>query len=488
VTPSIFLGRLQSRLVCSGLKSRLPSSVLLGQILLMCLHAGVSASAQQVTTVGLITRSADQVSSTINSLARASLADSQTVRGQQQLLLASIIRITSARLADGYSSRMNKPLSEFDRGQQEPLQNFTAFLISLSNASDASGSEYSAELAKALDVSHHVLDTVPTASKPPVLFGLAIPGVLSTAQPPDQLIILGYHLMESTSDARRPSVAMSDKNVPSKILSADFGRITAQIPPELIKDIGHEDSSCNPIRPVTVSVHAYYRDSVLAGYFSFSTDTILTTQLEVPRPEFEVSAEFIGTPVSPKELQVPFSASSQSINVGCEQTSTTSVQWNAPDGARITSSVAQWVDINNLAGVTQSTSPGAHGVTAFGSISGLSKQCALFGICNCPGGGHGRLLLQGTYAVLDTQPKSAVSHVLATTSTPVAVPIPFNQEWKITGIHIHLFRKGCKSEIDEIEIQQGYLAGYRELKSSKGLFVARMNGGNLSLQLSGAGL
>jgi hypothetical protein len=273
--------------------------------------------------------------------------------------------------------------------------------------------------------------------------------------------------------------------VTAKILFADFSKVVVQIPPDLIKDIGHEDSPCNPIRPVVISVQAYYRDSLLAGYIPYSTDSNLSTQLQVSQPEFEISAEFTGTPVTPKELEVPFVASSASINVGCEQTQTTSVQWNAPEGARVMSSYAQWVDVNNVGGVTQSASPGAHGATAFGSITGLSKQCALFGICNCPGGGHGRLLLQGAYSVLDTQPKIVSSHLTATVSKTLAVPIPFNQEWKIVGVTILISRKGCKTELDRIELHTNDLASQRELPSSRGLFTVQAKGGNLSLQITG---
>lgn len=90
-----------------------------------------------------------------------------------------------------------------------------------------------------------------------------------------------------------------------------------------------------------------------------------------------------------------FRASSGQVNVGCNDRQPTNVIWSEPEGATEIQPSASWENIDNVKDLTQTVSVGPNVVTASGSIAGLDRN--FFG--NCAGGGHGELVLKGTYRV-----------------------------------------------------------------------------------------
>jgi hypothetical protein len=97
---------------------------------------------------------------------------------------------------------------------------------------------------------------------------------------------------------------------------------------------------------------------------------------------------------------IPFSSEAGSINVGCDEWGTTSVKYTAPDGAVISEYHANWKDLSNIkvSNVDVTASPDGKTVTATGKIRGLDVTWPL-GIRNCPGGGHGKLVISGSYTL-----------------------------------------------------------------------------------------
>jgi hypothetical protein len=97
-------------------------------------------------------------------------------------------------------------------------------------------------------------------------------------------------------------------------------------------------------------------------------------------------------------VEEDFSARSGSVNVGCEETGSATVQYNAPSGARIVSVNARWVDQSNIkVSDARVTSNDGSAATAAGTIRGLDYQRP-FGIADCPGGGHATLEIFGRIA------------------------------------------------------------------------------------------
>lgn len=119
-------------------------------------------------------------------------------------------------------------------------------------------------------------------------------------------------------------------------------------------------------------------------------------------PASAASAPAVATPASapvpptPVFASFPLSASSGSINVGCGDTGSATATFTMPAGAVLESASASWANTSNLSSATQSTAQSGANIVATGTIRGLDFQSVL-GIRNCPGGGHGTLVLSGSY-------------------------------------------------------------------------------------------
>jgi hypothetical protein len=94
-------------------------------------------------------------------------------------------------------------------------------------------------------------------------------------------------------------------------------------------------------------------------------------------------------------LTVPFQVGSGQVNFGCGDSAHPVVTFNAPAGAREINATAQWINTSNVKGQDQRTIVAGASATAYGNVSGLDRDW----IGNCPGGGHGELILRGTYFI-----------------------------------------------------------------------------------------
>lgn len=98
-------------------------------------------------------------------------------------------------------------------------------------------------------------------------------------------------------------------------------------------------------------------------------------------------------------VEEDFSMKSASVNVGCEEDGSASVQYNAPSGARIVSVNARWVDQSKIkASDARVTLNNGSVAAASGTIRGLDYQRQFLAIPDCPGGGHATLEIFGKIA------------------------------------------------------------------------------------------
>ena len=102
------------------------------------------------------------------------------------------------------------------------------------------------------------------------------------------------------------------------------------------------------------------------------------------------------------------------MTFGCEENNNGGVSFNLPNGAKEVNCQAAWVDVSNIKTQGATCAVGGATVTASGTVRGRDRECIVSDIvsgglfkmilgrntvCNCPGGGRGALLLQGTYKV-----------------------------------------------------------------------------------------
>lgn len=219
----------------------------------------------------------------------------------------------------------------------------------------------------------------------------------------------------------------------------------------------------------------------LASIASFSVTAALIKNILIPERTTNVEVSISGSrSVTASEL-TPFQASSGQINVGCDSIANGVVRWALPPGARIEGQVrANWINTNNL--TSAQASPAAelgNVVSAEGTIRGLNSQSLPFGIRNCPGGGHGELVLAGQYRGTESRPINfQLDGRLAADS--IAFTLPSEQDVAVREIRITLAAShgGLPSSIT-IPITPG--ATRFEARSSDGRYVAEMIGRRLTV-------
>lgn len=124
----------------------------------------------------------------------------------------------------------------------------------------------------------------------------------------------------------------------------------------------------------------------------------------VTTKKFDVAVEFSIHQANTEVVRVPFTAGSGSVNIGCEETRSAQVQYPLPPGAEQPTATAEWVNTNNIEGQSSNVVVQPTVITAVGSIRGLHRTFLL----NCPGGGHGELLLRGEYSAKHELPATPV--------------------------------------------------------------------------------
>jgi len=461
---------------------RVPCTALICRILCwsgLLLHCA-ALNAQQIVTIGSQSRSVERVASTLTSLGNASLENGQLIKGQQQLLLAATLHATSSRLLEVYSGSLNRPIDGLEQSQLAPLNHLAGLLNDLGNLAENTDAQTAQLILKALDVAHEVFDHVPAADKPPTIFGAAIPGVLTPTYS-DALVIFGYHLKEPRSGDRNPDVTIGNTTIRGEALDADFSKVVIHLTPSLRRSMGLGYTSCDPMRSSTISLHTYSASGFLANLLH-TTDDTLATPLAAPPPQFEFLIEELGTSKVRTAQSFPFSIASPYVSVGCDDAATTTVAWQAPENAEVSGVNAQWRDLNNVRSQTQSVIPSGRNYLATGSIAGVGKQCFL-GICNCPGGGHGVLVLSGTYQVPDSGTRTFSTRQPARGSELVQVKVPSQDTWTLDRLVIRVTRKDCETELDRLEVAASDLVPGRDLPSAKGIFHAQLAAGVIVIRI-----
>jgi hypothetical protein len=142
----------------------------------------------------------------------------------------------------------------------------------------------------------------------------------------------------------------------------------------------------------------------LAVLLTNPANAALGTNLTNSEP-MVVTLTVAGKAVSVENQDTPFRVTSGQQNFACEQNSAFRIQFDAPAGASLVSqAVPTFLNFANARIVAgPEVSQSGQTVVASGVLRGLDYQNFPFGVRNCPGGGHGELVLSGTY-------RSAVSH------------------------------------------------------------------------------
>ncbi len=205
---------------------------------------------------------------------------------------------------------------------------------------------------------------------------------------------------------------------------------------------------------------------------------------------YQVVATLHGIRNVSENQTVPFSATSGQVNVGCNETATANVRWQLPAGARVEGTVQpRWEATDNVKALNAppaaSVSDGI--VSAQGTITGLDRQNLAFGISNCPGGGHGQLVIHGQYVALvsrsEEQPPVELSGAVNSKDRTVTLAIPNSPDFHITSGSVKLLDKISKQAIDTAEFSVTTPEATVQQKSTQSKFSVALSGQNLKIDL-----
>jgi len=110
-------------------------------------------------------------------------------------------------------------------------------------------------------------------------------------------------------------------------------------------------------------------------------------------PALRTQIHFFAPETSVTRVVTPFRVGNGYAVVGCDETNTQRVTYEAPAGATIDVATAAWVNTDGVADQSASASHNSHTATGVGAIRGRNRD--LFG---CRGVGHGELVLSGTFS------------------------------------------------------------------------------------------
>ncbi len=163
-------------------------------------------------------------------------------------------------------------------------------------------------------------------------------------------------------------------------------------------------------------------------------DNKITAQTEQQKksPTKTAVIKFTGERTSLQPTQVSFSNTSGQVNFGCGESRPVSVGWNVPAGAEQLNASAEWVNTDNVKSQDQHVTIAGNTVTASGVISGRERDW----LGNCPGGGHGELVVRGTYQVMQSSaaaPFESVQSGSVSADRPLTILIPTENGLQIQG-------------------------------------------------------
>ena len=199
---------------------------------------------------------------------------------------------------------------------------------------------------------------------------------------------------------------------------------------------------------------------------------------------FSVRLVIKGTVVNTKKITLTFQTSSGQVNVGCSEQRAAQVTWAPPEGATDISARAEWRNTDNLKSTNANVLPGTP-VTGTGTIFGLERNFFL----NCPGGGHGELVLFGTYNVSEPDPHE--QQILKTLDDkvnrlqPLIISIPEGSDVKPETAEITILGDDNKREDVQIAFKGiGGNAATQVMQSSGNIpYTLSLEQGHLTLKI-----
>ncbi len=383
------------------------------------------------------------------------LAQGNNSLAQQQLILAGTIKQTIDQVSSAYGGALDKTFGELNTAEMNTFNDLASTVNQLTHLEDKTSGDVQKLIYKTQGAANQLLDRLPLSKRFPVFYGASVRDLMADpSQSPSDVELLGFGFTDSRLNFKKPIVKVESKAVADNFVSVQNDRVQIQIPDNIKKQVGFSSSPCNPRQTFGMDIEVFYSGSSFFGLFhpeqstSFHVNALAGSQL------YTLAVAYSGVRTHTNRVAQPFSASSGSVNVGCEQGGSTSVSYTLPADASEINCTAGWINTDKLKSQNQTACAVTGQVaTASGTVYGIDKQC--FVACNCPGGGHGNLQIAGSYKV----PVSTTSNVAnapvgsyVLSHGNVTAVLPSDAAVAIKSISISISKRGCPTVADTISI------------------------------------
>lgn len=453
-------------------------------------HINISSAQSTAVTLGALFEHIEGVVRRLETSARSLLDQGNNIAAQQQLLLAGTLQGTVRQLQKAYADSLDKTFDRLDTTQANAFRQLQSTVDHVSILENQTAQHLQELVTGAQDAVNQVMDRMPLTDKSPVYFGIQTKDVLRSFDArPNDLVISGYHLVDSRLNNKPPDivVAVNGKlfTIPPRNISASFRKVEVSLPEELKNIIKIENQPCEPMQLFHVTGNVHYK----GGFFNTERAFAFNANVSPGERMYAIHVTIEGNRVATEPVQSSFTNSSSSIEVGCEETKSTTVAYTAPEEARQLNGQAAWVDANNIKSDSHNAVPNGNVITATGTITGLDTVCiGLFGACaakNCPGGGHARLVLSGTYVVNQAVSRPFHDERDGVHTNPTHISIPSDTLLKLSAVDVRITRRGCARVLDTIHISVPSDASrIVQASSAQGLFTSVLQPGQLEIRSS----
>ena len=318
---------------------------------------------------------------------------------------------------------------------------------------------------------------------------------------PYDIEILGFHLSDPKLGNKVPDIKVGGQKIPLSAISLQQDRIQIKLPSAIRDAVRFGDTTCSPREgfPIELTVFSS-NDSGWWKLWKAKEVSLAFRSFVLPAPDyFTADVTYDGNMNTHVDQPHTYSHTSGNITMGCEESKSTIVPFTVPVGAAALQCSASWVETSNLKASSQNCAVGGNVVTGTGSATGLDRDCYVVGqvigwvfgernVCNCRGGGSGKLQISGTYNTTENSSTLLKNVSAGSFSYPgkseANYSLPNDSSVSKTAVDVNIHRRECTAQFDHVHIAvPANPHSPASANSEKGFIKAQLINDQMSLKM-----
>lgn len=418
-------------------------------------------------TIGSVIQNISELAKQIENGAQALIQQGNSALAQQQMLAAGILRQLVVQLNENYKGRLDDTFESLAGAQSNVVGDLDNLLNDVRGLESKAAKDVNAAVYKMQGSMNQLLNKIPFVRSEPAYYGMIVHDAFSELPKAGYDIeMLGLNFTDSRTDNRPPLVHINGVAIPPDQMSIQDDRVQIIIPENLKLQVGFGSNRCSKRQAFRTTIQVFYKTPKSFMFIPYNKETSVTyTSFALEGLEkFLLKSELNGIVTNTSDEQLNFSTKSGEVTYECEANNSGSVSFQLPDGAKEVNCNASWIDVSNTSTRSASCAVGGSTVTASGTARGRDRECIVSDVltgglfrrlvgrrtaCNCPGGGHASLLLNGNYKLpkIEQVPFSRFPLPEHRFERDLDIVLPSDNARRVTGVYGLIYRDQCSSEV-----------------------------------------